>query len=168
MQQRHSGCLEYAIHELVPFLPVPPTVAGIIQLDAHARAHCRWIADQEIDVLPVDLVSIRLVLVRAGDIEHVAEVDFRADDCPTPNCQSENAVKRELGGREKVVTLPVREFLGPDWASKMDTEQGEDRGEATFRFWSGCGHFLFVRRRKAIRADGHGNGPKFSILRGLR
>ena len=78
MQQRQSGCIEYAIHELVPLLPVSPTVTGIIQLDAQTRTHCRWIADQEINVLPVNLISVGLVLVRPNDIDHVAEVG--ADD----------------------------------------------------------------------------------------
>ncbi|GDY22841.1 hypothetical protein LBMAG56_41880 [Verrucomicrobiota bacterium] len=60
-------------------LTVLASMAGIIKLYSHARAHRLAVAEQEINVFARDAVFCALVLARAGNKEDVAQIDFGAD-----------------------------------------------------------------------------------------
>lgn len=91
--QRQAGNAKNLIHKFIPILAIPAVVAGIIQFNPAKRLHRFRMAEQEINVLPVDLVPIPLVLVGPGHEEDVSEIHFRTDDGPITEGHAENAVK---------------------------------------------------------------------------
>lgn len=65
------------------------------------------IADQEIDVLAVDLVPKALVLVGSGHEENVSQIHLETDDGSITDGSAENSVERQFRRREKIIPLAV-------------------------------------------------------------
>mgnify|MGYP006967044876 CR=1 FL=1 len=58
--QRNPGRFKYLIHKLIAFLAVIALVALVIQFDPQEGTHCLGVAQQEVDMLAVDLVGVDL------------------------------------------------------------------------------------------------------------
>ena len=80
MQQRQSRNLKDLINELISFLSITSCVTLIIQFNSQNRGHRSRIAQQKIHVLSVDLVFVRLFLVRTRYKKDIGQIYFGADE----------------------------------------------------------------------------------------
>jgi hypothetical protein len=102
--KRQAGRFEYLVDKIVTLLPITSGMAGVVKFDTASGLHRGWVDEQEIDVLPVDLVA---VLNRPGNKEDVTQVHLRADDNTIAKGSRQDTVERELGSRKEVVPLAV-------------------------------------------------------------
>jgi hypothetical protein len=98
--------------------PLGPRVAPIVQLHGQRGLHAARIADQEVDVLPVDAVHpapVTPVVARRGE-EQLAEGYLGADGGLVADDGLENVVEADFGRGEEVLPPVIGEgrlFLSP-------------------------------------------------------
>lgn len=73
-----ASSFEDLIDELVSILPVTSSMARIIEFDTHDGIHGRQITEQEVHMLSVNLVAVRLIFVGASDEKDVGQVHLEA------------------------------------------------------------------------------------------
>lgn len=105
--QWQSSGLKHLIHKFIPILAITAVVAGIVEFHAAQGSHGRRIADQEIDMLAVDLVPVALVLVGPSHEEDVSQIHLGTDDNPITKGGAENLVERQFRRRQKIISLAV-------------------------------------------------------------
>lgn len=94
-----SGHLEHFINEGIASLAVALAMTRVVQFDTCKRFHRARIAQDEVDMLAIDLVAKPLVLVGLGDKEQIVQVYLRAYHDSIAYGRLEYSIEREFSLR---------------------------------------------------------------------
>jgi hypothetical protein len=113
MQQGKPGSFEHLVYERISLLTIWALMAFVVQFDAHKRTQRRWVAQQEVNMLAVNLVGVHaeLAAVVGFNPEQIAEIHFGEQQCLLTDNGLQHLEVAQFGGREEIIAQEIGELF---------------------------------------------------------